>query len=565
MKLQLRKSIFRLVLLLPILFHSIGVNAQSDPTGKSAATRTYAITNATIVQAPGKVMEAGTIVIKNGLISTVGKSVTIPDDAEVIDGTDMFVYPGFIDGMSYTAAKRPEPMARPDNLFTPNPPNDYAGITPEHTVISQVDIGEKSISAMRKLGFTISHTVPYGRMLPGSGALLLLSDKDHADKLILAEDASMYTQFTGAPGAYPGNTLGIMAKWRTLYRNATYTKQHAEMYAKDPAGLERPTQDRVLGAFYPVIAKEKSVFYRTPSALHARRAMRMQNDLGFSLVLGNLEESWDLADAIKQHDAKVFMSINLPKEPKDSDDEEKTEEVAQLEARRMDFYNMYLTQYAELNNAGIKFGISSMETSASKFKGNMKLIIDSGLSEEDALAALTIDAAELLGIDDIAGTLDAGKLGNAVVTTGPYFEKKSQVKYVFVDGDKYEYETKEPKKDGEAEEEISEEGMAQIIGSWSFVFTTPQGEQTGKMIFENEGDEVTGIIQNDDGTPDQDMNNISFVNGSLSFDFSFDGGGQSIEVVVVGDVTGTDFEGEASIAVFNVSFPLTASKDSPEE
>lgn len=562
MKLQLRKTIFRLVLLLPILFHTIGVNAQSDPTGKSAATRTYAITNATIVQAPGKVMEASTIIIKNGLISAVGKNVSVPDDAEVIDGTDMYVYPGFIDGMSYTAAKRPDAMERPDNLFTPNPPNDYAGITPEHSVISQVVTGEKSIDGMRKLGFTISHTVPYGRMLPGSGALLLLSDKDHADKLILAEDASMYTQFTGAPGAYPGNTLGIMAKWRNLYRNATYSKQHSEMYAKDPSGIERPSQDRVLGAFYPVIDKEKSVFYNASSALQARRAMRMQNDLGFNLVLGNLEESWDLADAIKQHNAKVFMSVNLPKEPKDSEEEDKSEEIVQLEARRMDFYNMYLNQYASLNSADIKFGFSSMGTSASKFKGNLKLIIDNGLSEDAALAALTINAAELLGIDDIAGTLDAGKLGNAVITSGPYFEKKTQVKYVFVDGDKYEYETKEPKKEGDAD--ISEEGMAQIIGTWSFVFVTPQGEQTGKMILEKEGDEITGILQNDDGSPDQDLENISFLNGSLSFDFSFDGGGQSIEIVVVGDVTGTDYDAEASIAAFNVSFPLTATKDSPE-
>ena len=103
---MLRKSLFRLLLILPLLGVAMSVSAQSDPTGESAATRTYAITNATIVQAPGKMMEEGTIIISDGLITAIGKNLTIPNNAEVIDGTDLFVYPGFIDGMANTGADR---------------------------------------------------------------------------------------------------------------------------------------------------------------------------------------------------------------------------------------------------------------------------------------------------------------------------------------------------------------------------------------------------------------------------------------------------------------------------
>lgn len=561
----LRKSFFRLLFILPFLGLASLTNAQSDPTGESAATRTYAITNATIIQSPGKMMEEGTIVITDGLITAVGKNVSIPKNAEVIDGTDMFVYPGFIDGMSNTGADRPEGLERPDNLFTPDPPNDYAGITPEHHVVQQIKTDENSIAAMRKVGFTVSHTVPYGRMLPGSGALILLRDVDHPDEMILSEDVSMFTQFVGAPGAYPGNTLGIMAKFRDLYRNADYSKQHSELYASNPAGIERPTRDRVSEAFYPVVAKKKPIFYDASNSLEARRAMRLQNELGFSLVLGNLQEGWDLAEEIKKSGSKVFMSLDLPKEPKDSKDEDKSEETKKLEERRMEFYKKYVAQYSELKNAGIKFGFSTIDTRGNDVKDNLLTIIENGLSEDDALAALTTNAADLLGISAITGTLDEGKLGNVMVTNAPYFEKDSQIKFVFVDGDKHEYEIKEKKKKSENATEASTEGASSIVGTWNYSFTTPQGEQSGTMVIKKDGDFYTGVLTSDDGTPDNDMLNISFVNGALDFEFAVDAGGQSIDIVVNGTVTGNEYEAEASVTAFNVSFPLVATKEVPEK
>ena len=85
-------------------------------------------------------------------------------------------------------------------------------------------------------------------------------------------------------------------------------------------------------------------------------------------------------------------------------------------------------------------------------KANLMTMIENGLSEDAALAALTTNPAQLLGIDKMAGTIEAGKMGNVLVSTAPYFTKKSQFKYVFVDGDKYEYEVKDDKKKGDKEE-----------------------------------------------------------------------------------------------------------------
>ena len=542
--------------LLLFLVPSISVFAQSDPTGQSPATSVYAITNATIVQAPGKEIKQGTLVISYGVITAVGNDVTIPTAAEVIDGTGMYVYAGFIDGMSYTGATRPNAIERPENLFTPDPPNDYAGITPEISVKHQLNVKNKNIESMRELGFTISHTVPYGRMLPGSGSLIFLADKKHIDELLMTEHVSMYTQFVGAPGVYPNNTLGIMAKWRNLYHNADYNRQYSQIYASNPTGLQRPSQDRVLQAFYPVLEHTQLVFYNANELLEARRALRLQKELGFKLALGNVKEGWELIDELKQSDISVFLSLNIPEKPTSKEEKDKTEEIKTLEARRLQFYEKHITQFKTMNEQGIKFGFSTMEVTSSKIKNNLLSIIEYGLDSTQVLAALTTDAAELLGISDVAGTLEVGKIGNAVVSTGPYFQKNSNVKYVFVDGDKYEYENKR----GSIENDVSEESAKTLIGTWNYTSPSPEGENTGTLIFSDEEGELTGIITMDSGEPDTELTNISFRDGVLTFDFIYSEGEGSVEIVVTGDIIGTEFVGEVSISAFNAIYPFTAIK-----
>ena len=559
---RLNKLRWHLTVLLVLCLVNLSI-AQSDPTGQSAVTGTFALTNATIVTAPGSSITEATVVVKDGLIFNVGQNINIPDNAEVIDATGLYVYSAFIDGMANTGAKRPESMERPRNLFTPDPPNDFAGITPENSVLTQMDVNSSAIASMRKSGFAISHTVPYGRMLPGTTSLVLLKEAEHPDDLIMNRDVALYAQWVGAPGAYPNNILGMMAKWRNLYRNAEQDKKHADMYAENPSGLPRPTGDRVSQAFYPVVSQEKPVLFDVSGMLDVRRAMRLQNELGFNLMVAGVEQSFELIEELKNSGTPIFLSLDIPDKPKEMKSDDKSEEVTALEMRRMEFYTKHVSQAAGLAQAGIKFGFSSKGAKTNKIKDNLMVMIENGLSEDAALAALTTNAATILGIDQVAGSIESGKVANLMVTTAPYFTKESQLKMMFVDGDKFEYETKEKKEKKDNGEETTEADASNdpIAGSWSFSFVTPQGEQTGKMIIKKTEDGYEGVLTSDDGSPDNDMNNISFRDGELAFDFSVDGGGQSIEIVVVGTVTGKEYVAEASVAAFNVSFELTATKD----
>jgi len=231
----------------------------------------------------------------------------------------------------------------------------------------------------------------------------------------------------------------------------------------------------------------------------------------------------------------------------------------------MDFYNKFLTQYSTMNEAGIKFGFSTIDIRANDVKKNLIRIIENGLSEDQALAALTTDAADLLGISDVAGTVEEGKLGNIIVSKGSYFDKDSQLKYVFVDGEKFEFEIKEKKAStnttaGDAS------AFSDVIGVWNYSFTTPQGEQSGTMTITQDGGVLTGTMTSNDGAPDSEMLNVSYQNQELSFDFDVDAGGQSVNIVVVGTVSGGEYEAEATVAAFNnFTFPILANKETPEK
>ena len=142
---------------------------------------------------PGQKIEGGTVVIKDGLILSVGKNVTIPANAKVVKSDSMYVYAGFIDGLSHIGIPKPDPKKNP--VKPPKVPGQatykQAGIQPHVTVKEVLNPKDKSISDMRKLGYTVAHVVPRGQMLPGSGALISLNGTN-ADQMILRDKVSLF-------------------------------------------------------------------------------------------------------------------------------------------------------------------------------------------------------------------------------------------------------------------------------------------------------------------------------------------------------------------------------------
>ena len=436
--------------------------AQKDSPDIPSVSTTIAIQNARVVQAPGRVIEEATIVFRDGVITAVGKRVHAPYDARLIDGTGLTVYAGLIDALSHAGI----PESRPDGALESvpdrsNPPFDRAGITPEKTAREALDPEEATVKALRNLGFTTALVVPRSGMLPGQASLALLGGSEATD-MMLPGPNPMFFQFQGARGVYPGTPMGIMSQFRQLYREADRRMKLDAMYAADPTGLPRPPYDAVHEAFYPVIAGKRSVVAWTSDALEVHRALKLADELGFSVLLAGLNGGFDTVSDVAAAGVPVILTLNLPEKPEwaaaikaDSlrqildayDDETRTAtfrdveaEKRTLEGRQLWSRARYVGMAAGFEKAGVPFAFSTKGADAKELMANVQALLEEGLSSDAALAAFTTHAAAVLGVSDVMGSVDIGKMANLVVTEGELFGKETKVKMVFVNGDVYEPE-----------------------------------------------------------------------------------------------------------------------------
>jgi hypothetical protein len=545
--------LLRSLLLAGGLVVSLGMRAQDR---LKPATRVYAFTQVNLVPAPGKLIPGATVLVRDGLIVEAGPGLRIPGDARVIRADSMYVYAGFIDGFSRAGIPRPKPEESPaggpraqaPRLPDPgNPPRDVAGIEPEKQAASLLDASDKSLEELRALGFTAAHVMPYGGMLPGTGTIILTAGED-ADALIIRPSASLGSRFAGARRAYPSNVLGVMASWRQLYKEAEQALAHQRAYQQQPAGMARPAYDRSLEAFFPVIEKRYPAVFEAGSVLEIHRALALQKELGFLLVLAGLREGWELAGALKQANVPVFLSLKLPKaDEKAKVDSSKAEQMA-LAQRKAEMQALYEGQAAAFEKAGIAFGFASAGAAEKDIRSNLMTMIERGLSPDAALAALTTQPARLLGLDASMGTVEKGKMANLLISDKPYFTKDAQVRYVMVGGELFEYEAKAKKAAPAAGQE-----SADVAGTWSYTVSSPQGEVSGVLILKGQAGSYSGTISNEMSNGAREISNVEVSGKELSFEFALDMGGQSLSISVTVTVEGDAFEGTMSVANFGES------------
>lgn len=535
---------------------STWVHAQSDPSGERRVTGTYAIKNATVTTAPGRSISGATILVKNGLIEAVGTNVNIPKDAQVLAGDGLFIYPGFIDGASTSGVKKPTDPERPANFDPSNPPDELAGITPWRSVLDYYETKNNQISDWRKAGITIAQILPEGGMIPGKSAIVTYGSSSSTN--ILAQQTGLAAKLRSSGGGrsmYPGTVLGVMAKFRDIHENAVLSSKHDRLFASNN-GLNRPEINKTLQAFYPVIDKQIPVLFEVTNDLEVRRALILQKELGFKLVLVGASDIDHLAQDIKKANAQVLLSLNLPEEKNMKNGGDLSEEQKARTDRVQKAYQDALKQASALEKANIPFGFTSMGAKPNDLMKNLSIMVKNGLSEQAALAALTTNPAQILGISRFAGTLEKGKLANLVLLTAPLFHEDAQVKHVIADGYLFNYDVK-------AKAAANGNGTNNIQGTWDYSSDTPAGSSSGTMDIKKEGDTYTGSISYDNpagsGKASSPMKNISLSGTTLSFSFDVVAGGMNLEVTVTGEINADQFTGSMTLRDFG-SFPLNATK-----
>lgn len=534
----------------------------------SALAQSYSITNARIVTVSGPTIEKGTIVIRDGLIEAVGANAKSPADAQVFDGTGLTVYPGFFDALTNIGVQVQTPVIRPAGgpgggaavaaaaaTASPSNSNYPAGLRPELVVAEDLRGGDAQFEVNRNAGFTTVLTVGRTGIFNGQSALINLAG-DSTSTVIVKSPFAEHISFGTIPGQYPGSLLGTFSALRQMLLDAQRLQEVQKMYAASSKGMKRPEADKSLEALIPVLNRQMPVVFNANREIEIVRALDLAKEFNLNAIIAGGQEAWKLADRLKAQKVPVLLSLNFPKRTASAS--------AEADAESMDLLRFRAETPkgpSRLAQAGVKFAFQSGGmTSVGDFVANAGKAVESGLSKDAAIRAMTLASAEILGVDDRLGSLQEGKIANLTVTKGDIFAKDKRITHVFVDGKVFEQkELPIPAAGvrGGGRPIPGEPSFMAVGGNYTITIDVPGQTLNGTLALTQQGAVLTGSMQTQLGT-------TAIKDGKVTADgFTFSGsvefGGTALEIVVKGTVTGDQLTGTVDSPQGTV--PLTGTRN----
>ena len=428
----------------------------------------HALVGGKVVVKPGETIEPCNIVIRDGRIVAVGKDAAVPADARVWDMKSNTIYAGFIDcylaldttnapvstsgsepitsGGTFTSPGvkffgTPGAQTDPGN---PGPGYEISRITPEYQAVKDYSPKEKSLEPLREIGFTAGVIAPGRGIIRGTSSLVTLNEENPND-VVLKPEVFQHIAFESGSredGSYPSSLMGSIAVIRQSFFDTRHYIDDLADYAKNSQNRKRPEFNQALQALEPALEKKIRVAIEPGSALMASRAGQLGRELQLDYCIVSSGQEWRRPDLAKAVAASFIVPLNFPTLPKlPSEDDWDQVTLDQLRAWDWAPENPAVLRKQGLEIALTTYGLSDKK----KFRQNLRLALDRGLSETDALAALTTTPAKLCGVESQVGTIEAGKLANlTVVSDKGYFDPEGKVREVWIDGRIYRAPADEP-------------------------------------------------------------------------------------------------------------------------
>ncbi len=508
------------------------------------APEVYAITNARIVPVSGAVIERGTIVIRNGVITAVGASAAVPADARSIDGAGLTVYPGFIDAygsLGIPSAAAPAagggrgagaPTTAPAGPQLSTAPNSLhpAGQQPEILAVDLLKADAEAMAGPESAGLTAALTAPSSGIFMGRSAVINLAGAT-TQEMLIKSPVAMHIGFSAARGGgYPNSLMGVFAALRQMLLDAQHYGELDAAYAKNPRGMRRPENDPSLAALQPVLARQMPVIMLASTQREIERALDLAKEFNIRPIIAGGGEAYLVADRLKAEGVPVLLSVNFPKRPTNAAPDADPEPLRVLRERAEAPKNP-----AKLAQAGVKFAFESGGISNwADFNTNIASAVTSGLTADQALRALTITPAELFGVSDRLGTIEVGKIANLTISRGDVFAG-GRVTKLFIDG-----------KPVEARAPVTANAPSMAAGTWTLTVTLDIGEKPITVALIEEGDRIRGTLQGALGSAQISDGSVSAA-GELRFTVSITLPSATEEATFAGQINGNAVRGTVQI------------------
>lgn len=424
----------RILLLCSFLFGLKSLQAQTTfPVNGIADERSghYAFTHATIVKDASTTLTDATMIIKDGRIVAVGNNLKVPAGAVEVNCKGKFIYPSFID--IYTDYGTPAQQQRQGgfNFFGPaqlttatkGPFGWNQAIKSETDAFRVFASDETKARGMRELGFGTVLTHVKDGIARGTGAVVTLAN-DKENFILLKERASAHYSFNKGTStqSYPNSMMGYIALLRQTYLDAQW-------YKAKPAseGVNLSLQAWLDNQSLPQI-------FEANDKWNNLRADRIGDEFGVQYIIKGGGNEYQRIKEMKATGATFILTLNYPQ----AMDVEDPNDARFVSVADMKHWEMAPSNAAAMEKAGIPFCLTTSDLRDPKqFMSNLRTAMQYGLTEKTALEALTKTPATVLGIYDKVGSLDANKVANFLITSGPIFNEKSTIFQNWIQGKKY--------------------------------------------------------------------------------------------------------------------------------
>lgn len=419
----MKKLLLGLLLPLNVLF-----GQEYFPNNEGVKTKELnyqAFENATIHLSSNQVIEKGTLLELNGRIVAVGQNIIIPENTRVYDKTGLHIYPSFIDLNSNFGVATPRRASSSGRSAQYEPSrkgyywNDH--ILSDYNSIDDYQYDANKAKTLREAGFGIVNTHRANGIHRGTSTLVALSDDSSENKRLIATEAAAHFSFSKSVTSnqsYPGSVMGAMALIRQFFHDAKWYEA-GNATEKDLA-IEAALKHKNLPAIFE--ANDK---------LNTLRAVKIGNEMGLNFTVVGSGQEYELLDELKANNARLILPLNFPK-PYDVSDPLLMKKITLGQLRH---WSQAPMNPAAVAKAGISFALTSSQLKSSKdFLNNLRKAVAYGLSEQQALAALTTVPAQILKQEHNLGTLEKGKYANFIVSSGPLFQEGSEIFENWVQG-----------------------------------------------------------------------------------------------------------------------------------
>jgi imidazolonepropionase-like amidohydrolase len=414
-----------------VLALGLFVLALQTAQAQSQAPAAYAITHAKIFTVSGPPIDDGTLVIRDGKIAAVGANVEVPAGAQVIDGKGLQIYPGLFDAITQMGLSEISAVGATVDSSETGPFN------PDVVAATAVLPSSEHIPVTRAAGITEVLAVPGSGGFDSSGSSGVLSGQASAihlsgwtiDEMLIKKSVAMavnwpqietrtfdFTTFSRKEKPYAeakkeyDKQVSELTEWLERARHYAFSLEHQKA-----ADFQR---DVKLEALVPVVRGQLPILVFADQAREIRNAVEYADKQKLKIIIAGGTQAYKVKDLLRSKGVPVILRpmLTLPNEEDDA-------------------YDRLLTQPAELSKAGVKFAIASFDNSFARRLGqNAANAVAYGLPYDEALKAVTLYPAQILGLADQVGTLEPGKAANLIVTNGDPLELTTDVRYLFIKG-----------------------------------------------------------------------------------------------------------------------------------